>query len=98
VHVYDGVYSSDSTPFADKGVPAVSFARIAPNSTATVHNRYDTRNVMKAAQMLEDMEFINVFVDRMANAKLCPVSREIPEKMKEKLDVYLCRKREEKKK
>ncbi len=23
-----GVYSSDSTPFADKGIPAVSFARI----------------------------------------------------------------------
>ena len=32
------VYSSDSTPFADKGVPAVSFARIAPQNTATIHN------------------------------------------------------------
>ena len=30
-----GVYSSDSTPFADKGVPAVSFARIAGNNQAT---------------------------------------------------------------
>ncbi|MBQ1930910.1 MAG: Zn-dependent exopeptidase M28, partial [Lachnospiraceae bacterium] len=30
----DGVYSSDSTPFADKGVPALSFARIAPQNTA----------------------------------------------------------------
>src|SRR5699024_6139448 len=35
---YQDVYSSDSTPFADKGVPAVSFARIAPTSTATIHN------------------------------------------------------------
>lgn len=29
-----GVYSSDSTPFADKGIPAVSFARLAGG---TVH-------------------------------------------------------------
>ena len=90
----DGVYSSDSTPFADKGVPAVSFARIAPNNTATIHNSYDTLKVMKAGQMVKDIEFLNVFADRMANAKLCPVSREIPEKMKEKLDIYLCRKRD----
>ena len=90
----DGVYSSDSTPFADKGVPAVSFARIAPNNTATIHNSYDTLKVMKAGQMVKDIDFLNVFADRMANAKLCPVAREMPDKMKEKLDVYLCRKRD----
>ena len=33
---YQDVYSSDSTPFADKGIPAVSFARIAPHNTATI--------------------------------------------------------------
>ena len=90
----DGVYSSDSTPFADKGVPAVSFARIAPQNTATIHNSYDTLKVMKAEQMIEDIDFLNVFASRMANAKLCPVSREMPEKMKEKLDYYLLRKRD----
>ena len=31
----------------------------------------------------------------MANAKRCPVSREIPENVKEKLDIYLLRKRKE---
>ena len=31
--------------------------------------------------------------DRMANAVRCPVAREIPENMKEKLDIYLTRKR-----
>ncbi|HBK25503.1 MAG TPA: hypothetical protein DDY90_01910, partial [Clostridiales bacterium] len=34
VDVKQDVYSSDSTPFADKGVPAVSFARVAPSNTA----------------------------------------------------------------
>ena len=96
ISVRQDVYSSDSTPFADKGVPALSFARIAPGNTATIHNSYDTLAVMKAAQEAKDIDFINVFVSNMANAKRCPVSREIPEKMKEKLDIYLTRKRDKK--
>ena len=90
------VYSSDSTPFADKGVPAVSFARIAPQNTATIHNSYDTLAVMKGEQMVEDIEFILAFTHRMANAVRCPVAREIPDNMKEKLDIYLYRKRDNK--
>ena len=87
------VYSSDSTPFADKGIPAVSFARIAPQNTATIHNSYDTLAVMKGEQMVEDIEFITAFTSRMANAVLCPVAKSIPDNMKDKLDIYLCRKR-----
>lgn len=94
IQVRQDVYSSDSTPFADKGVPALSFARIAPNNTATIHNSYDTMKVMKMEHMQKDIDFIAKFVDTMANAKRCPVSREMPEKMKEKLDHYLGRKRE----
>jgi hypothetical protein len=89
----DGVYSSDSTPFADKGVPAVSFARLAPDNTATIHNRYDTLEVMKAEQLMEDLDFIITFTEHMVNAKNCPVKREIPDSIKEKLDVYMFRKR-----
>ena len=89
-----GVYSSDSTPFADKGIPAVSFARIASGNTATIHNRYDTMDVMKAEHMAKDVAFITAFTEHMACAKHCPVSKEIPENMKEKLDIYLNRKRD----
>ena len=90
---HQDVYSSDSTPFADKGVPAVSFARIAPPATATIHNSYDTKAVMSPKQMAADMDFIVAFTERMANAKHCPVDRKIPDNMKEKLDEYLTRKR-----
>ena len=90
------VYSSDSTPFADKGVPALSFARIAPQNTATIHNSYDTAAVMSGEQMEKDIAFIVAFAERMANAQRCPVGREIPENMKEKLDIYLTRKRDKK--
>ena len=93
VGVKQDVYSSDSTPFADKGVPAVSFARIAPGNTATIHNSYDTMALMKGEQMVLDTDFLIAFTERMANAVRCPVAREIPENMKEKLDIYLCRKR-----
>ena len=87
------VYSSDSTPFADKGIPAVSFARIAPQNTATIHNSYDTIALMKGEQMVEDIDFIIAFTQRMACAKQMPVAKEMPDNMKEKLDQYLCRKR-----
>jgi len=96
IRAYQDVYSSDSTPFADKGVPALSFARIAPQNTATIHNRYDTPAVMSAAQTEQDITFITAFVAAMANAKCCPVAREIPEAVKEKLDIYNFRKRPKK--
>ncbi|MBQ3652646.1 MAG: M28 family peptidase, partial [Clostridia bacterium] len=88
-----GVYSSDSTPFADKGVPSLSFARIAPPTAGSIHERYDTPAIVSAEQVLIDTEFIAGFTGRMANAVRCPVKREIPEKIKDKLDVYLNRKR-----
>ena len=87
------VYSSDSTPFADHSVPALSFARIAPPSQATIHNRYDTRDLLSESQLCSDIGFIADFTMSMADAVKCPVSREIPENVKNKLDEYLLRKR-----
>jgi hypothetical protein len=90
-----GVYSSDSTPFADKGVPALSFARIAPPSQATIHNRYDTAELLSADQLRRDGDFLADFTAHMADAVLCPVKREIPEKVRRELDEYLGRKRKD---
>ncbi len=93
VKAYQDVYSSDSTPFADKGIPAVSFARLASKETATIHNSYDTATIIKPKQMQLDIEFITAFATRMANSKRCPVAKNIPDNIKEKLDEYLLRKR-----
>ena len=90
-----GVYSSDSTPFADKGVPAVSLARIASRDVAPIHCRYDRPEVLSMEQLQKDIAFIAEFTRRMAQAALCPVGREIPEKVKKELDEYLFRKRKE---
>ena len=88
-----GVYSSDSTPFADKGVPALSFARLAPPSQSSIHNRYDTTAILSDAQIARDGAFIAGFTGRLADAVKCPVKREIPDKVREELDKYLNRKR-----
>lgn len=93
VEAKTGVYSSDSTPFADKGVPALSFARIAGGSVAPIHCRYDRPDVLSMEQMIADVAFITEFTRRMAMAAVCPVDREIPDSVKKELDEYLFRKR-----
>lgn len=93
LHAYQDVYSSDSTPFADKGVPAVSFARVSPREAASIHDSHDTIKSIKAEHMQRDIAFVAAFAERMVNAAQCPVERKIPDNVKEKLDEYLCRKR-----
>ena len=90
-----GVYSSDSTPFADRGVPALSFARLAPSAAATIHDRFDTVKVISAGQLLKDIDFIAAFALEMACAVKCPVERKIPDSVKKDLDNYLGRVRKE---
>ena len=88
-----GVYSSDSTPFADKGVPALSMARIAGGSVAPIHCRFDRMDVLSMDQLQSDIAFIAEFTRRMAMSAVCPVGREIPDSVKKELDEYLFRKR-----
>lgn len=88
-----GVYSSDSTPFADKGVPALSFARLASGSVAPIHCRFDRPDVLSMEQLQKDIAFIAEFTRRMAMSAVCPVGRDIPDSVKKELDEYLFRKR-----
>lgn len=90
-----GVYSSDSTSFADAGIPALTMARAAGNSYAPIHCRYDRKDVLSMTRMQEDIAFIALVTERMAKSVVCPVAREIPEKLKTELDEYLSRKKKE---
>lgn len=86
-----GVYSSDSTPFADAGIPAVSFARITTSGTGTIHSRYDVMEHLSKRMLMEDTRFITKFVVDMGNAYVIPVEKTMPDNMKEELDKYLGR-------
>ena len=88
---YQDVYSSDSTPFADEGVPSLSFAR--DTNITPIHCHHDTTASLTLSQMQYDIAFINAFASRMAAAKVFPVDHTIPENIKEKLDVYMLRKK-----
>ena len=86
-----GVYSSDSTPFADKGVPAISFARITPQGGGSIHNRFDVMEHLSARYLGEDTEFICKYAETLANSYVFPIKKEMPQKMKDELDKYLGR-------
>lgn len=87
-----GVYSSDSTPFADSGVPAISFARLSPQGGAQIHSRKDVIDFLDEKNYYKTIEFIISFAKRMIEGNIFPVERIIPEEMKKELDIYLGRK------
>lgn len=86
-----GVYSSDSTPFADHGVPAVSFARLSPKGGAEIHSRKDVLDFLSADIYYKTCEFVISFAQRMLDSIYFPVEQTIPEEMKKELDTYLGR-------
>ena len=68
---------------------------LLPGLQAGMWLRYDLMDVMSMEQLQKDIDFLAKFTERFANAAVCPVSREIPEKIKKELDEYLFRKRKE---
>ena len=89
IAVSQGVYSSDSTPFADKNIPAVSFARITPNGGGEIHSRHDVIEHLSKRYLEEDIRFITQFTEQMANAYVLPVKKEMPDNMRKELNQYL---------
>ena len=92
--VTTGAYPSDSTSFADAGVPALTFAR--NTMIEPIHCKYDDLSTINEECLKQDIAFILNFSIRMANSAIIPVKREIPDTIKEKLDYYNYRKREQK--
>jgi len=89
--VKQDVYSSDSTPFADAGVPAVSFARLSPKGGATIHSRDDVIERLSEANYIKTCDFIFDFANTLVCSEIFPIGREIPDNMKKELDYYLLR-------
>ena len=87
-----GVYSSDSTPFADNGITAVSFARLAPEGGAKIHSKLDILDNLSQENYYKTINFISLFASKMVNSVAFPVTEAMPDKMKEELDYYLGRK------
>ncbi len=85
LYVVQDVYSSDSTPFADAGIPAVSFHRMG---RAAGHSRRDLASPLSASAFARTQNLMRAFADRMINASEFPIPREIPQNMKDAIDQY----------
>lgn len=86
--VKQSIYSSDSTAYADAGVPSFSFLR-----AGTVgHSRYDAIGLVSPAAMEKTTAFMIYFTEKIVNSVTFPVAPGIPEDLKEKLEIYFGRK------
>lgn len=86
------IYSSDSIPFADKGIPAVNFVRYGAPGAVSCHTRNDVIDPISAKSLEYTASFVAQFSDRIVNAYMFPVAREIPEELVKKIDKYLLKK------
>lgn len=95
VEVKKDIYSSDSIPFADNGVPAVNFMRAGAEGASYIHDRRDCmkNDFLSADSLAGTAEVVIAFAERAVNAKVFPVKREIPADIQEKIDKYLFRKK-----
>jgi hypothetical protein len=82
------MYSSDSSSFACAGVPAVTFARLAPRGGAEIHSRRDIIDHLDPTKFIKTVEFMAQFSDGVVNAKVFPVSKEFPKELNEKIERF----------
>lgn len=90
--VKQGIYSSDSIPFADSGVPAVNFSRDGAPGAAYIHNRNDTLAFLSADMLAKTTSIVLDFSKAMVNAQVFPVEKKIPQNMVEDVEKYLYKK------
>lgn len=90
--VKQGIYSSDSIPFADSGIPAMNFTRFGAQGAAHIHNRFDTLSFLSAEALEKTARIVLAFAQDMVNAAAFPVKREIPQNMVEEVEKYLYKK------
>ena len=82
------IHPSDSTPFADAGVPTLTFNRWG---RAAGHSRHDFAIPLSAQAFAGFWDFQIAFAERIVNTEVVPVPREIPEDLKKELDHYFHR-------
>ena len=89
------IYSSDSVPFADKGVPAINFCRFGAHGAAFIHERRDdlAYGYMNAEALGKTLDIVMEFSKRIINAPVFPIERKISDEIKDKVDKYLFRKK-----
>lgn len=91
------IYSSDSIPFTDRGVPAVNLCRFGAPGANYIHDRRDNLKSKYIDERALDITLQQALclTDRVANAAVFPIAREIPDGIKTKVDEYLFKDKKE---
>lgn len=84
-----GVHSSDSAPFADKGVPGIGLSR--GTQTSEIHTCRDTMFPLGEKQIKMNIEFANKMISRVVNSAVLPMEKGMPDNIKKELDKYFQR-------
>lgn len=79
-------YSSDSTSFAGAGVPACTFARLAPMGGAQIHNHYDTMEHLDPDSFMNTLNFALHFAKKVVNTTANLIPRKFDESITKKLE------------
>ena len=81
-----GMYSSDSSSFANAGVPSCTFARLQPRGGAQIHNHHDNMDHLDPDSFMITLNFVSKFADQLANASVNPIPRKVAEKVQKRMD------------
>ena len=79
-------YPSDSSSFAGSGVPACTFARLAPMGGAQIHNHYDTMEHLDPESFMITLEFATKVAAELANSTVNLIPRKFDEAITKKLE------------
>ena len=71
------IHSSDSAPFADKGIPAIGISR--GTKSAEIHTRHDIMAPLSAASLAQTADFAIGMMERVINSVFLPVGLGMPE-------------------
>ncbi len=78
------VHSSDSAPFADKGIPAIGVSR--RGKSAEIHTRHDTMLPISAKALADTADFSIGLMERVMNSVILPVDLGMPDDLVEVLN------------
>lgn len=93
MYVRQDTYSSDSIPFAEKGIPGVNFVRNCAPGGSQIHCRHDVLSILAPETLESTGKFVMTFSDLVVNAASFPFDRKMPDNMVDKVDKYLRKKK-----
>jgi aminopeptidase YwaD len=83
------IYSSDCMPFSVYEVPSVNISREGGESSFNIHTPGDSAEHTSARGLLPTIEAGINLLDRVLNARIYPVNKEIDKSLRDKIEKYL---------